>query len=84
LHAEKGGIVYSLPKTVITVKGEKEDQKPATYTITPSIVPDQRARYRLRYASSAFTEDELNLGVDSNGLLTTTKADSLRIDTMCL
>jgi hypothetical protein len=69
-NGEPGGLVYSLPQTIITVDGARDDKGQVTYTITPTIMPDAAARYRLRFTSTGFTDDDLNLGVDANGLLT--------------
>jgi hypothetical protein len=73
--AEPGGLVYALPMTLVTVTGAKDDADKVTYTVTPSIVPDSRARYRLRYAPPGNTDNDLNLQVDKNGLLTSTRAN---------
>lgn len=67
---EPGGLVYSLPQTIITVDGTKDDKGQVTYAIVPSIMPDATARYRLRYTTSGTTDDDINLTVDANGLLT--------------
>lgn len=71
--AEAGGLAYALPKTIVTVKAERAKDGTVTYTVTPSIVPDQTARYRVRYAASWFSDDDLTFQVDRNGLLTSTK-----------
>ena len=68
-NGEAGGLVYSLPQTIIAVDGA-QDKGEVTYTITPSIMPDASARYRFRFTSNGFTDDDLNLGVDATGLLT--------------
>ena len=74
---ERGGLVYSLPMTVIAVAGAQDKSTNAvTYTVTPAILPDPSARYRLKYGPSGFTDDDLNLGTDTNGLLTSTKANA--------
>ncbi len=73
--AEPGGLVYALPMSLVTITGDKDPSGKVTYTVTPSIVPDPGARYRLRYAPPGNTDDDLNLQVDKNGLLTSTKAN---------
>lgn len=69
-EAEPGGLAYSLPKSVVTVRGEQDANGAVTYTITGAIVPDANARFRLRHVVSGWTDDDLNLQVDRNGLLT--------------
>gem|GEM_PF-3352737 len=74
---ERGGLVYSLPMTVIAVAGAQDrTTKAVTYTVTPAILPDPSARYRLKYGPSGFTDDDLNLATDSTGLLTSSKANA--------
>jgi hypothetical protein len=73
--AERGGLVYFLPMTLIAVSGEIKDEV-VKYTVTPTIVPDPRASYRLRYVPGSATDDDLGLSVDKNGLLSgATKAN---------
>ena len=74
--AEPGGLIYALPMSLVTITGDRDSSSgKVTYTVTPSIVPDPGARYRLRYAPSGNTDDDLNLQVDKNGLLTSTRAN---------
>lgn len=72
---EAGGLIYSLPKTIVSVTGSQDAHGQVTYGITPTIMPDSRARFRLRYAASSFSDDSVDLQVDKNGLLTSTKGD---------
>jgi hypothetical protein len=72
---EKGGLVYALPMTVLTVARTEDDKGNPAYRITPSVMPDQSARYRLRYAAIAAVDDDVKIDVDSNLLLTTAKTD---------
>ncbi len=75
--AERGGLTYSLPMTVITVAGVRDrDTQAVSYTITPSILPDPAARYRLKYTPSQYGDDDIDLKVDPNGLLNSTKGNS--------
>ena len=68
---EAGGLVYHLPQTLIDVTATQDkDTKAVTYVITPSTVGDAAARYRLRYAASSFADNDLNITVDDDGLLT--------------
>jgi len=73
--AEPGGLVYALPMSLVTITGATDAAGMVTYTVTPSIIPDSRARYRLRYAPPGNTDNDLNLQVDKNGLLTSTRAN---------
>jgi len=74
--AERGGLVYSLPMTVVSVTGTMDSNKNVTYAVTPSILPDPLARYRLKFVNNGWADEDLNLGVDNNGLLTSTKANA--------
>ena len=71
---EPGGLVYSLPKTIVTVEATQDAGGKISYKITPAIVPDASARYRMRFTSTGLTDDDIKLAVDDNGLLTTTTA----------
>jgi hypothetical protein len=72
-NAERGGLVYSLPMTLITVTAKKEGDS-VTYQVAPTILPDPNARYRLRYAPTGVTDDDISFQVDRNGLLTSARA----------
>jgi hypothetical protein len=74
--------VYSLPMTVVTVSATPDatstaaNPKPSTYTITPSILPDNTARFRLNYVPTDLSDDSVTLGVDQNGLLSSVVANA--------
>jgi hypothetical protein len=74
--ADRGGLVYSLPMTIISVTGTIDAGGKISYAITPTLVPDTRARYRLKYHASGATDDVVGFTVDKNGLLTTGKGDA--------
>jgi hypothetical protein len=46
------------------------------YTITPAIMPDQNARFLLKYSPGHFEDDNVTLEIDTNGLLKTSNANS--------
>jgi hypothetical protein len=74
--AEPGGLVYSLPQTLVQVTATQDsDTRVVTYTVTASTLPDPRAKFRLRFSPSGETDNTLDLKVDSNGLLTSTTAN---------
>jgi len=66
------GIPYYLPKSYIHVDiiWNDSDQNWAV-TLTPVIIPDEKARFILRPNSNALFDDNITLTVDSNGLLQT-------------
>jgi hypothetical protein len=70
------GAVYSLPMTVVTIGSSVDAQGHQTYTITPSILPDNSARFRLRYIPTSLSDDSVTLSVDQNGLLSSVVANS--------
>ena len=72
---EPGGLVYSLPQTIVTVSADADATTGRiSYTVTPTIMPDGNARFRLRYAPTGFSDDTINIAVDEFGLLTTADA----------
>ncbi len=73
---EPGGLVYSLPKTLLSVAGAQDAEGKITYTVIPVVMPDHSAQFRVRYAASNFADDDLNIAVDKNGLLGTVKTVS--------
>lgn len=62
--------------TVVSVTGTMDSNNVVTCAIFPAILPDPRARYRLKVVNTAWADEDLNLGVDNNGLLTSTKANA--------
>ena len=70
---EPGGMVYALPKSLVTIRGELKDGV-VTYTPSVSIVSDPTARFRLRHVASGWTDDDLNFTVGTNGLLSSSRA----------
>ena len=75
-EAEPGGLIYSLPETVVKVSASQASGGGAvTYVVTALITPDPRERYRLRFAPSGQTDNTIDLKVDANGLLTSATAN---------
>lgn len=74
--AENINATYSLPKTVVTVSATFDASKGATYSITPSILPDNSARFRMKYSPGSLSDDNVTLGVDQNGLLSSVVANN--------
>ncbi len=74
-RAEPGGLIYSLPETLVKVSASQAATGAVTYVVTASITPDPRERYRLRFAPSAQTDNTIDLKVDANGLLTSATAN---------
>lgn len=68
---EPGDLVYALPMTLVEVAGSRDAKGVVTYAVTPHLVPDPDARFRLRYQPSAWQDDGLSVTVDTSGLLNT-------------
>lgn len=71
--ADPGGVVYSLPMSLVTIRGELKDGV-VTYTPSVSIVGDPAAQFRLRHIASGWTDDDLNFSVGTSGLLSSSRA----------
>lgn len=70
---ESGGLVYALPMTALRVEAKRDGQA-VTYTVSTSIVADPSARYRFRYAPSAFADNSMDIQVNAAGLLSSDSA----------
>jgi len=61
---------YSLPRSLLTVKIEIDKTKTLrTFEVTPVIVPDEKARYGIRYVPGYLAEDQVCIARSPNGLL---------------
>lgn len=70
------GLVYRLPKKLIVVTYVvPEDGKPGTVTVAASdAVPDMSTRYVANFSRNLLGKNTLEIGINPNGLLTSSKA----------
>lgn len=70
------GLVYRLPKKLIVVTyAVPDDGKPGTATVAASgAVPDMTTRYVANFSRNLIGKNTLEIGIGTNGLLTSSKA----------